>query len=238
MERYKITLSANAGIVLQIKGVRIWVDAIHDVKHPLYDSVSQELWEKMKKHSAFMNPTAICFTHCHEDHYSRRMAIKAKQEWPEAELILPLKEFENQIFLCENEMKISYNDVKISFFKISHEGARYKNVSNYGILISDGAFRVLIAGDGEIASNRLLEIIGDTPVDLAILNFSWITLNRGRNFVNKYLKPKHVLIYHIPTDDPFGYLSATQRFLQQLECEDARILSKPLQQEVFYMKNS
>jgi len=237
MERCKITLSANAGIVLQIKGVRIWVDAIHDEKQFLYDSVSEELWKKIKLNPAFINPDLICFTHCHPDHYSRRMTIEAKQQWSSAKLILPENEFENQILLCENEFDIVHNGIKLHFFKLPHEGSAHKNVKNYGIIVSDGEFRILVAGDGEVASNKLLEILESAPISLAILNFPWITLNRGRKFVNSILKPEHVLIYHLPTDDAFGYHSATQRFISQMDCNDVRVFAEPLQQEVILYSN-
>lgn len=237
MERCEITLSANAGIVLQIKDVRIWIDAIHDEKHLLYDSVSEELWDKIKSNPALRDPDLICFTHCHRDHYSRRMAMEAKQQWPSAKLILPENEFEDQILLYEDEFDILYNGIKLHFFKLPHEGAAYKNVTNYGIIISDGEFRILITGDGEIASNKLLEIMESTPVNLAILNFPWITLSRGRKFVNSILKPEHVLIYHLPADDAFGYCSATRRFIAHIECNDVRVFEKPLDREVILYSN-
>lgn len=236
MEQCLVTLSANAGIALHIGNVKIWVDAIHDEKYLNYDTVSQQLWNTMQTAQAFKEPNMICFTHCHQDHYSQRLTLSAKRRWPNAKLIIPAKHFDDQIFLFEDEMELSVDRVNIKFIKIPHEGAEFKNVSNYGILISNEEFRIFLAGDSEIASEKMIDLLKDTHIDLAILNFPWITLGRGREFINNTLKPEHILVYHLPREDAFGYLSATKRLLTRIECKDVRILTQPLEQELYYFK--
>jgi len=61
MGNITVTLSANAGVAIQIGGKRIWVDAFHRRKATGFSTVSPELFGKILKAEAFQNPDAICY---------------------------------------------------------------------------------------------------------------------------------------------------------------------------------
>ena len=67
-----VTLSANAGVVIQCGGYRIWVDALHDQKVDGFSAVDSKLQMDMLKCPAFSDPQYICYTHCHPDHFSEK----------------------------------------------------------------------------------------------------------------------------------------------------------------------
>ena len=58
-------------------------------------------------------------------------------------------------------------------------------------------FRVLVTGDCKLCAPELAEFLQeDGPVDLAILDFPWLTLPRGRRFVQEHIRPKALLVCH------------------------------------------
>ena len=84
-----VTLSANAGVSVQMGDNTLWVDALHTDQQHGFSSVSPRLQGQMLTHPAFQNPKWICYTHCHGDHFSKELTQAAMRLWPKAELFLP-----------------------------------------------------------------------------------------------------------------------------------------------------
>ena len=96
-------------------------------------------------------------------------------------------------------------------------------------------FRILIAGDCEVASPALRDTLAGQAVNLAILDIPWLTLPQGRAFVREVIRPEHLLVYHLPfpEDDCFGYRKAAEWAVVKLpEVPDIRLLEAPLQSEI------
>lgn len=224
MAEIRVTLSANAGVSIQVNKHRIWVDVLHAQKQDGFSAVSQQLHKRIVHSDAFQEPDYICVTHDHPDHYSAQLIEDAIKRWPSAQLCLPWKEARKQ----------ALDDLTIEFNRLPHEGAQYADVEHYGILISIADKRILLPGDCETASPALAAAVGQRQIDLAILNFPWVALSKGRNFLQSTLKPKHILLCHLPfaEDDVNGFRNATQRSAQLLEQMDVRLLSEPLQTEI------
>ena len=65
------------------------------------------------------------------------------------------------------------------------------------------------------------------------MNFPWGALRKGRAFLQRYVKPEHLGLYHLPfaEDDDFGFRHAVERSLRPIDgTEDIRILQDPLEQ--------
>lgn len=221
MAEARVTLSANAGVSIQIGKHRIWVDALHQDKQTGFSAVTPQLLQSILGSEAFQKPEYICVTHCHPDHYSEEMVGEALALWPEAQLCLP------------KPTKLQTDDLTVEFLRLPHEGAQYAAVEHYGILLCVGGKHILIPGDCETASPALAEAVGERSIDLAILNFPWVTLSKGRNFLTQILKPKHILLCHLPfaQDDVNGFRRSAQRNAQLLPQMDVRVLCDPLQSE-------
>lgn len=234
MPRVRVTLSANAGVSVDICGHRVWVDALHEIKQPTFSALTPALQSRMLRCEAFFKPEYICFTHCHEDHYSHRLTAVAKAMWPEANLCLPEPEFEDQIRVTGDKQLIEADGLTIRFVRLPHEGVEYADVNHYGVILNAGGCNVVIAGDCAVASQELAEAVRDISVDLAILNFPWATLGKGKKFLSQTLQANHILLCHLPfaEDDVCGYRASASRAVRTLsEQMDIRILSEPLQME-------
>jgi L-ascorbate metabolism protein UlaG (beta-lactamase superfamily) len=234
MAEVQVTLSANAGVAIQIGSHRIWVDALHEQKQDGFSAVSEPLFRQILACDKFAWPQYICVTHCHPDHYSKELTAKAKQLWPKAKLFLPECEFEDQVLVEGNSYTFTDGNLKMEFIRLPHEGAQYANVKHYGLLIQKADICILLAGDCATASPALAQALQGRTVDLAILDFPWVTLGKGRDFVQKFLQPKHLLVCHLPfeEDDICGYRQAAKKSVDALSQQmDIRLLWNPLQTE-------
>ena len=228
-----VTFSANAGLMIAWHGFRIWIDALHQEKTRRFSTLTSDMWADLQCNAALEPPDLICFTHCHPEHYSKELTAKAHTLWPKALLALPKKDFSDQILLAGPEHSCKLGNVKITFFPLPHEGSAYAAEPHYGVLLQDGEARILVAGDCAVATPLLAEQLGGKQLDLAILDFPWLTLRRGRDYVESILRPIHLLLCHLPfpPDDCEGYLKAAQIAAQKSALQDVRLLTEFLQRE-------
>ena len=230
MGNITVTLSANAGIAIRIAGKRIWVDALHSRKAAGFSTVSPALLEKVLEDPAFQTPDAICYTHCHWDHFSREQTKLALARWPEAQVFLPERHFPGQFLPEGQQPEFSLGDVTLRFLRLPHEGIQYADTVHYGLLILSSEGNVLVSGDCRVAAPELLQALDGVELEAAILDFPWLTLNRGRAFVER-LQAKQILLYHLPfpEDDVNGYRQSAAKAAERWPRGNASLLWEPLQ---------
>lgn len=229
-----ITLTANAGVMLRCGGLKIFCDAFHRHKTDNFSTLTPDMQAKMAVSPEFSGANAMIFTHKHPDHYSRHLIAAAKALTPGAVIISPAPDFDDQILLSKERQRVELKGADIDFIKLEHEGAQYANVSNYGFLLRVNGFTVLSTGDSHTAEPKLAEWLCCEKIDLALLNFPWLTLRRGRDFIENVIKPGHVVFHHIPfeKDDLCGIRKACKKSLPLLGGSiDARLLTEPFQTE-------
>ena len=211
----KLTLSANAGLAIEIGDKRIWVDALHTRKQPGFSCVDENLQKQMLSHPDFRKPDIICYTHCHPDHYSRSLTEAACRIWPKAALLVP-----------EEDMQpFSLGDLRITFFRLPHEGAQYADTLHYGIRIDHAGESILLTGDGAVGCE---EMNGMAP-NVIVVDFPWISLPKGRRVLLEKIRPGKIVVCHIPfaQDDVNGYREAAANAARQME--NVYLLQEPLQ---------
>ena len=236
MSHCTFTLSANTGGVLSLGPYRVWYDALHQAKLPGFSTLSPAMLEEMEHHPAFALPDVIFFSHCHSDHFSLPLLAAAKQRWPKAQIFLPEKVFPDQIPLEETTASFSIGDLTLHFHHLPHEGVQFVHVPHYGCLLEWHGYRVLLTGDCTVGCSALAKLTGGKEVDLALLDFPWLTLSRGREAILDLIRPRHLLIAHLPfqEDDRWGYRLGSQRALDKLpSVPDIRLLLEPFQTETF-----
>lgn len=234
MSQCTITLSANAGVAIEFGGYKIWSDLLHDEKVPGFSTVSEELWLAIRRSVAFRDPDLIFFTHRHPDHYSRSLTLRARAAFPQARLAAPFRDFDDQILLSGPQPALTLPGLRLRFAPLPHEPEEYTDmVPNYGCILEAEGRNILIAGDCATAAPELADFVGSTPIHLALMNFPWGALRKGRAFLQRYVRPEHLVLYHLPfaEDDEFGFRHAVERSLRPIDgTGDIRILQDPLEQ--------
>ena len=235
MRRIQLTLSANAGFALQLADKRIWIDAAHSEKIPTMSTLTEAQWQAVLRHPAFTEPDLLFFTHCHGDHFSADRARQAMELWPRAALALPEQQLEGQTLLSGNRLRVRAGDTEFLFLRLTHEGAEYVEVPHYGLLIDDGGYRILFTGDCEVASPELERQLDGIPVDLAVVDYPWVTLRKGRNYLQNVLRPRQIAVCHLPfpADDLIGARQAALRAVTELPFAQVRLFLEPFQSESF-----
>ncbi len=124
--------------------------------------------------------------------------------------------------------------MKLRFLRLPHEGAQYANVIHYGLLILSSQGNVLVTGDCAVAAPELMQAVEGIRLDVAVLDFPWLTLNKGRTALES-LNAKNILLYHLPfpEDDGNGYRDSAAKAVSRWEQGNVRLLRQPLQTEVF-----
>ena len=237
MNDITFTLSANAGLSVTVKNTRIWIDALPGRSIAGYSTLSAQQWEQVFSSEDFINPDLIFFTHCHPDHYSQELAERVRNQYPSVPLVMPEKHFPDQYLLTGKVIRAPFKDVALTFLSLPHEAARYRNVPQYALLIDTGRVTILAAGDTETASDALRDYLTERQLrpDVAVLPFPWITLKRGRAYIEEILRPSHLLINHIPfpEDDRNRYRDAIRHALPEMSRQaDLRLMTRPLQKEI------
>lgn len=234
MSHCQITFIANTGVSLQLGQHRIWSDALHDRRVVGFSTVTPQLWNVLQAHPDFLCPEVLFYTHCHPDHYSRALTKQVVSLNPEAILVLPEQEFDKQVTLTGPDSRLTIGDLQMNFFKLTHEAPKYQEVPHYGCILESDGFRILITGDCAVADPKLATFIGDRQIDLALLNFPWVTLRKGRHFIEEILRPQNLLVYHLPfqRDDRWGYREAARKGAAQVKgVPNVRVLLEPFQRE-------
>jgi L-ascorbate metabolism protein UlaG (beta-lactamase superfamily) len=130
----------------------------------------------------------------------------------------------------------SVGELTVEARRLPHEGREYADTVNWGFLLTCGGFTVLHAGDCAVGAPELASLLDGREPDLAILDFPWFTLSRGRRFTEETVRPKHLLLCHLPfaEDDSEGYRPAAAAAAQRTSSiDDVRCLMEPFQREVY-----
>ncbi len=222
-----VTLAGNAGICISAGGENIWVDAPFSGRQPGFSVMDCE----GALQGGLPEPDALLFTHCHGDHYSRRWVLRALERFPGLQVYCP-QQLPGCHLVAGEEQEWQLGSIRVRFFLLPHEGAQYRAIPHYGILLELQEGCILLPGDCAVAAPELTAAVSGCSVDLAILDFPWLTLSRGRDFLGR-LQPKQMLLYHLPfqQDDVNGYRKAALRAAQAYEAGRVGLLMEPWQRE-------
>ena len=62
----------------------------------------------------------------------------------------------------------------------------------------------------------------------AVMPFPWVTLPKGRAFVEEVIRPRHLLVHHLPLpeDDLYGYRPATEAALSKVQVQSVWLMDR------------
>ena len=143
--------------------------------------------------------------------------------------------------------------ITFEFLRLPHEGVEFAQVTNYGCLVTiagtyaqstaapssrnktNGPCRILFVGDAKPADPAIAQWIGGRSIDLALLNFPWIALPRGQQFINEYLPHANIGVIHLPyeTEDRNHYVAAAKKAAGQLDSHAVTLFTEYGQEMYF-----
>ena len=231
--RLRLTSAANAGIICNIGDLSIWCDVLHNVRVQGFSTLTKERLEQLIKSDGFTPPSLLFYTHCrHFDHYSESLNKEFLERYPYTLAAAPRRLRETDIVISGERQRMKLRDVSLEFIRLTHEGEQFKEIPHYGCMISHGGEQILMVGDCKLCSDELRDYVRDKHTDVLIAPFSWITLAKGREFIDTYIKPKHIIVNHLPleADDLYGYREAAVRCAGKVKASQVHICMEMLQE--------
>ncbi len=226
-----IQLIANAGVLIQIRGKKILVDALHNRYTEVFSSVPDDLLYKIAHgEDEFREIDLLVFTHDHPDHYSREWTEEFLKNHPNTRMISPISDFSGErITVLREPLEEHFlNGIGIKCAKLVHEGEQYRDVANYGYRFDIKGFHVTVLGDS--GPENIPPLLAGA--DVALYNFPFVTVMRGRKMIGE-LNPKRIIAYHLPYEekDVNGYIRAALRSIERNGYGNASALWKRGQKE-------
>lgn len=232
----EVFLTANAGVLASFGGVHAAFDALHDRPAAGWSALTPELTARVWRAFGPAGPDLVCVTHTHPDHYAPALWEEAHRRWPKALFVGPVADGETRMPGTEG-LTFSVSGARLEVCPLPHEGAEYAQVPHFGCLLTAAGRTLLFPGDCAVASPALADWLDGRQPDVAVLNFPWLTLTRGRVFVESVLRPGHVLLCHLPfeADDTEGYRTAALKAAARSRVPDVRCLLAPLEPERIFL---
>ena len=219
MNSRSLFYTANAGFLLTVHGFTVAVDAFPQEADRGFSALSSKDHTALCQSSLADSVRHVIITHDHKDHYCPERTKQFLDQHPEVGFF----------GLFEKEQLTYYlPGITLEFQKLPHDGAQFAQVSNYGcLLMFPDSTRVLFLGDAKIGDPAIAQWIGGRSIDLALLNFPWITLPKGRQFLTRHLPDTKIAILHLPyeEEDRNHYCEATRKTAETITSHPITLLT-------------
>ena len=214
-----ITCTVNAGLSIACGNLKLLVDPFPTEHVGVFSSLTEDMLAQALDSPAFQAPDIVFITHTHRDHYNAPIMQRFLSRWPATWIIMPDNPFPHGLLL-NAPCILQRNGAQLRFFPLMHQGAEYAGTVHFGLLLTVGDITLLLVGDGIVADEKLAEILAGETVDIAVLPFPWVSLRHGVAFVDQVIRPKHILVNHLPlpASDAFHYAESAARHSAQLSC--------------------
>ena len=216
-----VMLTANAGVLISYHGKKILIDALHDRYTTLFSSVPSELLTHIADGDGeFAEVDLMLYTHDHPDHYSERWTRRFLKNHPNTEFVSPIADFADRDHvhvLDAEEENLLLAGVFLHCCRLMHDGQEYAGIPNYGFVLEIDGFRIAVLGDATFDKAAIRGMLGNRPVDLALLNFPYVTLHRGREIVTDVIRPQRMIVFHLPYEekDNSDFIRSTRNALRR-----------------------
>lgn len=217
-DEIQITLLGNTGILITWGGVRLLVDGIYRPEDYPFSQVPEPLRENLLTGQAPLGEIHyLLFTHRHPDHFhagdlSRYLAAapvrglflpqpSGGQETVRLSPRTPLFPFSSPVGSAE--VFSPEPGIKVTAFNTGHMGEQHRDMDNYCLLLCLGNRRLLITADADFCPDLFALAAVDAP-DAVVVNPLFYQQRLGQEIINGLLRPKALLLYHIPFDGEDG----------------------------------
>lgn len=215
----KVTCIANHGIMLEHNNTKIMIDAIQEGSSE-YVETSKETIDMLKNNTGeFKDVSALLFTHSHKDHFSSELVDDIMSCNERIYTIIDelggdeLKKRNSKYFdrvvtipySLYRPMKINTETCHIMALPMPHYGRsenKIYDVYNFSYIITISDVKIFISGDGEASEENFKNysnLLKD--IDIAVLCFPYIFTPKAQKIVIDFIKPKQIIVNHIPSEE-------------------------------------
>ena len=239
----KLTLIANAGVLVHYNGIGLLIDGIHHEQgHPFNRVSSANLRDMRQGSGLFSDLDFLLFTHYHPDHFSPLYVTALIHARPVQGIVLPGADDpspELRVMLNHIRQKniaswtlglapgttrtiALTRDVFLMAIGTRHMGPQYQTISNDCFLLTVAGKNLLFTGDGDPVREYYQAALVGIRLAAVFVNPLFYHHPKGQDIINSIFAPQHIVLYHLPPadNDPMGLLSLVQRARQRYERPD------------------
>lgn len=220
-----MTLLANTGIIIERDEVKLLIDGLHKNISTTFSGISAEVFADLceAKKNIYKNINYLIFTHLHEDHFSAEYTEKylksnkidgffapelLKDKYSSLNKVIEENSAEKYFFNLslgeQRKIKLT-TDLSLQIFSAVHAGKQYKDVENYCYLIDFAGRKLFIISDSDYDSKYFSKMLENEDIEAVFINPLFLNNKRGREVITKSIKPKKLIVYHIPFADDDKY---------------------------------
>ena len=92
--------------------------------------------------------------------------------------------------------------IEVELLGLPHGGTRHRGVEHLGYIVDVGGRRVLHVGDTDFTEATFAPFRLDTArIDVALLPHWMVTSREGRRVIERWIRPRHVVAFHVGEDE-------------------------------------
>jgi L-ascorbate metabolism protein UlaG (beta-lactamase superfamily) len=216
-----IALVANAGILIRQSGMSVLVDALHVAEmKPFSRTPDAVLNQVIQGEGMFEKIDLMLITHTHPDHYDAKSVHRFMENHPETMLVMPEDDTaygERTVLISKPHEEHTVGRAHIICEKLAHDGEKYAKDVQYGYLIEIDGVVFSVFGDTTMDVGGIKRLIGDRQVDVAVVNFPFVSLRHRQKVLMEVIRPKRAVAVHFPfeEDDSENYIRTTLRAIER-----------------------
>lgn len=252
MERYpiRVTLLANAGVLLQYRGISLLLDGIFGKRDNPFSELPDGCWQAMlREEPPLARLDYLLFSHYHPDHFAPEMVRELLEHrtvkglfYPEdgAPQVRSLSDWLRQwgvpcVLLSPRTDRAVVQiepDISVQAFIVPHLGEEYRAVPHVCYLLCFDGRRVLFTADSDYLHEDFSRLAA-TPLEAVFLNPLFYQAYYDERLFHGHFDTDTLCVYHVPfrEDDRMHMRDMAWRMPRAAE-EHLRVLplTEPMQQ--------
>lgn len=230
-DEIRAILLGNAGVLLQYNGVKLLIDGIYYDRSGFFSNVPDCMWKSLLQgQGCFRDIDYFLFSHDHSDHFdSPRITLCLAHQAPKL-VVLPAEGSASTVALlthlkrnqipyaalpncghggqgdCRGRVFSLEKDIFVTAIPTVHMGSQYADISHFSFLVTMGKKHILFLADAG-CDESCLKRLEQEPIHSVFVTPLFFHSKTGRDVLRHILRPKRVIIYHLPFEgqDPNGY---------------------------------
>ena len=215
-----ITFLANEGVMLSSGGQKVLIDALFLKYGPEYAVPADSTQASLRRaRDPFDSVNVVLVTHRHGDHFHPVPMAAHLRANPGATLLtsqqvidslrgqLSAEELRSPRIMSRTtapgmRRRESVAGITVELLGLPHGGTRHRIVEHLGYVVEIGGRRVLHVGDTDVSEANFAPFRLDTArIDVALIPTWAVTNDEGRRVIERWIRPKQVVAFHVGTDD-------------------------------------
>jgi len=216
-----ITFLANEGVMLSSGSKRVLIDALFLRYGPEYAMPADSTRAALERARApFDSVDLVLVTHRHGDHFhhapvaahllanSRATLVTSTQVIDSLRGHLPAGSSLAPRLMARTtapgaRRREVINGIQVELLGLPHVGMRHRGVEHLGYIVDLGGRRVLHVGDADFTEETVAPFRLDTArIDVALLPVWVVTSVEGRRVIERWIRPRQVVAFHVEEGQP------------------------------------